>query len=316
MKRLSIALAFAAACAQQPAPNTGAGHEIAAQGPWTIDPGTDLNAFFECLEKEGATLVSAHRAGPRAGLPENALETMRATLDEVPALLEVDVATSADGVLYLMHDDTLERTTTGEGGVNALPFAKIEKLALEDNEGVASTFAPPRFSDALAFAKTRTILQVDFKKTTKFEPVIAEIRAAGAERRVILIAYSLGMAQKLHRLAPDMMISLSITNPDDLAAANAAKIESERLLAFTGVLEPDSALYDALNAADVEVIFGTLGRNGVDAMIAQTGEESQYAELSRIGVDILATDRPLEAHAALARAQRAAKAGVCGVKRG
>ncbi len=309
MRLLLPALLALAACA----PHTAA---PPAAGPWTIDPGADLNVFFECLEKEGATLVSAHRGGYRAGLPENAVETMRATMDAAPALLEVDVAASADGVLYLMHDDTLTRTTTGEGGVDALPFAEIAALKLEDKFGVLTPYAPPRLSEALAFAKARTILQIDFKKSARFEDVIAEIRAAGAERRVILIAYTLGAAQKLHRLAPEMMISLNITSPENRAAAEAAGIPAEKLLAFTGIEAPNKPLYDALNAGDIEVIFGTLGRAGIDRMIEETGEESQYAELSRIGVDILATDRAIEAQKALEKGGRAAKAGACGVKRG
>lgn len=315
MRRFIMAAAtVVAGCAQEaPAPVAS---PVAAAGRWTIDPGPDLNAFFECIEKEGATLVSAHRGGYRDGLPENALETMEATVDAIPALLEVDVASSADGVLYLMHDDTLDRTTTGEGPVDALPYAAIATLKLEDKKGLATPYAPPRFADALAFAKARTILKVDIKKTARFEDVVAEIRNAGAERRVVLIAYSLGAAQKLHRLAPEMMISLNMDEPGDLAAAAKAGIESDRLLAFTGTAAPNTPLYDALNAADVEVIFGTLGRQGIDATAAATGDDSQYTELSRIGVDILATDRPLEAEAALETSGRSAKADLCGVRRG
>ena len=312
---LIILLASVAACARPD--GTPKGDATATPtGSWSIDPGEDLNAFFECLEREGATLVSAHRGGPGPGLPENAIETMRATLENAPALLEIDVTSSADGVLYLMHDDTLERTTTGAGAANALPYAEIAKLRLEDDDGAPTPYAPPRFEDVLAFARERTLLQVDFKPAARFEDVIAAIRKAGAERRVILIAYKVGAAQKLHRLAPDMMISLNILSTEDLAAARAVRLPAERLLAFTGVEAPNGALNDALNAEDVEVIFGTLGRDGIDRAVEETGDDTQYAELSRIGVDIIATDRPAAAEKALAKAGRAAKAGMCGVKRG
>lgn len=304
-----------AACSQQAAPLAARSEAAPAGGAWSINPGPDLNAFFECLEKDGATLVSAHRGGPRAGFPENALETMAQTMTLAPALMEVDVATSADGVLYLMHDDDLARTTTGEGGVDALAFADIEALFLEDNDGARTPYHPTRLDAALDFAKSGAILQIDFKRTTRFEAVIAAIRAAGAQDRVILIAYSLSMAQKLARLAPEMMISLSMDEASDLDAAVAARLKPDRLLAFTGLEAPNAPLYDALNARDVEVIFGTLGRDGVDAAAEALGDDRVYVDFAEIGVDILATDRPVEADAALRAAGRAPVAGRCGVSR-
>lgn len=282
-------------------------------GAWSLAPAGDLNAFFDCLEHEGATLVSAHRGGPAPGFPENAIETMQATLAGAPALIELDVATSADGVLYLMHDDTLDRTTAGQGRADGLPFADIAALFLVDPKGKPTPYHPPRFEDVLRFAKSRTILQIDFKRTTRFEPVIAAIRAAGIGNRVILISYSLGMAQKLHRLAPEMMISYETKSPADLDAARAGGLPADRLLAFTGAEAPEPSLFAALRRARVEVIFATLGRNGVDAALAATGADDQYAALSREGVDILATDRPLAAERALDAAGRAAKPGQCGV---
>ncbi|MFQ5564615.1 MAG: glycerophosphodiester phosphodiesterase family protein, partial [Parvularculaceae bacterium] len=296
-------------------PDTGPSASAGAPG-WRLDPGGDLNGFFECLEAEGATLVSAHRGGPAPGYPENALQTFAATLAEVPAVLEVDVATSADGVLYLMHDDTLERTTTGEGASDALSWAKIEKLLLVDNEGTPTAFAPTRFDDALAWAKDRTILQVDFKKTTRFEDVVAEIRRQHAERNVIYIAYSLAQAERLHALAPDAMISLSLDSMSDLNRAVAGGVPADHIVAFTGTDIPRPHLFEILNGRDVEVIFGTLGgTDSVDNFIVETGEEGHYAEIAGLGVDILATDRPGAAQAALVAAGRGASDGLCGVAR-
>jgi len=298
-----------AACAQET--ETAASPEAAG---WRIAPEGDLNAFFDCLDEEGASLVAAHRGGPAKGYPENALETFKHTLFEAPALMEIDVATSSDGVLYLMHDDMLDRTTTGSGPANALPWAEVEKLRLEDDDGRQTKFAPTRFDEALEWAKGRTILEVDFKRTTKFEAVIDEIRRQHAEDSVILIAYTLAQAEKLHRLMPEAMISLSLTSQSELNRAVAEGIPADRLLGFTGVEAPNPRLFGALAERDVEVVFGTLGgADSIDAEIARSGDEGAYADLSRDGVDIIATDRPIEAQKALEEAGRAAKSGACGV---
>ena len=285
-------------------------------GGWVIATDGDLNAFFDCLETEGVTLVSAHRGGPYPGYPENALETMAAVLERIPAIMEVDVAAAADGVHYLMHDRTLERTTNGAGDVDALDWRALSALRLEDNDGRLTDFAPTRFDDALSWAKSRTILQVDFKSSASYEAVADEIRRQDAQERVILIAYSMASARKLHRLLPDAMISLSLDSQSALNRAIAEGLPGDRLMGFTGTDAPRARLFSILNDRDVEVIFGTLGRgDSIDNDIARAGDEERYAAIAAQGVDIIATDRPLEAHAALDAAGRGAGAGTCGIAR-
>ena len=304
-------------CSASEAPADNGSTTPGASAAWSIDPEGDLNAFFECLEQEGATLVSAHRGGPAPGYPENAVETMEAVLNEAPALMEIDVAASADGVLYLMHDDTLERTTTGAGDADALPWSEIRRLRLEDNNGLETAFAPTQFDAALRWARGRTILQIDFKRSARFEDVVREIKRQDAEDRVILIAYSTAAAEKLHRLIPGAMISLSLNSQSELNRAVAAGIPAGRLLGFTGTEAPRPRLFSILNNQDIEVIFGSLGgAASIDAEIASAGDEARYAEIAALGVDIIATDRPREAHAALVNAGRAPAAGACGVRDG
>lgn len=281
---------------------------------WSVAPNGDLNAFFDCLAENRVGLVSAHRGGPTDGFPENAIETMAALLYDAPAIMEVDVATSSDGVLFLMHDDRLDRTTTGAGEASALSWDEVRNLRLEDNNGRRSNFGPPRFDDALAWADGKTILQIDFKRSTSYADVADEIRRQRAQNRVILIAYSMAQAQKLHRLLPDTMISLSVDTQSDLNRAIASGVPADRILAFTGTEAPRPRLFGQIADRDVEVIFGTLGGSAsIDREIEGSGADKTYADLVRSGVDIIATDRPRAAFAALARDGLAPAAGACGV---
>ncbi len=312
----AVSVLALAACGES-VTNTDTDFSAAASEGWSIAPQGDLNSFFECLEASGATLVSAHRGGPYPGYPENAIETMDKLLADTPAIMEIDVATSADGVLFLNHDDTVNRTTNGDGRTDALAWSAIKKLRLEDNDGRLTPFSPTRFSDALAWAKGRTILQIDFKQTTRYEDVAAELKRQRAEDRVVLIAYSMGSARKLHRLMPDAMISLNLDTQSELNHAVAAGIPDDRILGFTGTEDPRPRLFSILNSRDVEVIFATLGgRDSIDNDIARSGYEALYADIAAQGADIIATDRPHEAHAAIAAAGRAVEAGECGVTKG
>jgi glycerophosphoryl diester phosphodiesterase len=288
------------------------------QGAWALVPESDLSAMLDCFEAAGQTLISAHRGGPSPGLPENAIPTMEALLAAHPAIMEVDVGQSADGVLFLLHDDRLDRTTTGTGEAAAQSWAALSQLRLKDNWGWVTPYAIPQLAEALAWARGRTVLQIDFKRSASVEAVVAAIREAGMAGSVILIAYSVDQAAALHRAAPEMLLSVSVDAPADVAALQAAGIPQERMVAFTGTRLPRPELYRELDQQNIEVIFGTLGRppRSIDAVIDRYGMDERYPELGKEGVDILATDRPREAAAALAEAGRLPKAGQCGVSRG
>lgn len=317
MDRWLIAVSFCALAACGDSVTNTDSYELAGGEGWSIAPEDDLNGFFDCLENKGFALVSAHRGGPYPGYPENAVETMAALMADIPAIMEIDVATSSDGALYLHHDDTLERTTTGEGPADALSWDELSRLTLEDNDGRKTDFAPTYFADALRWAGGRTILQIDFKRTTRYEDVIAEVKNQDAEDRVILIASSTASAAKLHDLLPEAMISLSLDTQSELNRAVAAGVSDDRLLGFTGTEDPRPRLFSILNGRDVEVIFGTLGgRDSIDNDIARSGYEALYADIAAQGADIIATDRPREAYAALKAAGRAPEAGQCGVTKG
>ena len=74
-----------------------------------------LPDYFDCLRENGGVVIAAHRGGPAPGYPENAIETMQFNFDNGVRIFEIDVAETRDGVLTLMHDDRLNRTTTGRG---------------------------------------------------------------------------------------------------------------------------------------------------------------------------------------------------------
>jgi glycerophosphoryl diester phosphodiesterase len=78
-------------------------------------------------QKATGLLVMAHRGG--AGLwPENTMLAFERARDLGVDVIEMDVRSTADGVLVVMHDATLERTTDGSGPVSALTLAQLKKL--------------------------------------------------------------------------------------------------------------------------------------------------------------------------------------------
>lgn len=298
---LALALALFSCTAEETAPDSKP--VPSAKAIFAIDPGThDLNSFFECLEEEGITLAAAHRGGAYPGLPENSLETMKTLIADAPMLLEIDVAATKDNRLILMHDDTLDRTTNGSGDVSRTNWADIQGLVLEDNDGKKTDHKVPLLSDVIDWADGKTILQIDIKNSVRYEDLVSLVREKGAEDRVVYITYTTGQARVLHRLHPEVMLSVSIDGIEDIGDLAGAGLKTDDMIAWTGNERPNPAVFRMLNNQDIEVIFGTLGgADSIDNLIADSGSDERYADIAAMGIDILSTDRPLEVIGALGK---------------
>ncbi|MCE7055785.1 glycerophosphodiester phosphodiesterase family protein [Algoriphagus sp. AGSA1] len=241
-------------------------------------------------------MVSAHRGGPYPGFPENAIETFANVLKYTPTIIELDVAMTKDGVLILMHDDKLDRTTTGSGLVSETSYGEIQELFLKDEEGGITDFKVPTFEDALIWSKGKTLLTVDIKKSVPYEKIVEAVRETQSEAHAALITYSFAAAKKLHDMAPELMLSVTIRNLEEMGRLEQSGIPWDRVIAFTGVAERPQEFNKALHDKGVFAILGVLGN--LDQSAVTRGDEL-YASFVQKGTDILATDRPIEAAAAI-----------------
>lgn len=237
-------------------------------------------------DSQAGLLVSAHRGGPRPGWPENAIPTFRQSLRYGPVLIETDVRITQDSVLVLMHDDTVDRTTTGQGRVDAHTLAELRQLQLLDDWGVPTPFEIDTVSEALAWAEGRAVITLDVKPNVPPERVVRAVEQANAANRVVVIAYTLNDAMRYHRLAPTLMLSVSATSVQDVNDLLDA-IPAERMIAFTGVGTERPAVWDRLREANVRSMVGTFGELDRRAL---TEGASVFVELLTQGVDVLATD--------------------------
>lgn len=260
----------------------------------------DIGAFFDCVREKSLTVIAAHRGGDQP--VENAIETFERTLGGAPGpvLLEVDVRRTSDGTLVLMHDETLDRTTTGSGPVASVDVAAFQKLQLKDEGGRVLEARPPTLKRALDWSKGKAILELDVKRGTPFPEVIAAVRAAGAENRVVIIVYTVEDAVAVHRQAPDLMLSAPPESVATLEGLSSMRADLSRILAWTGTREPNSALNIEMAQKGVEVIFGTLGNpeTSWDGRFAREGDQG-YTAFADTGIHVIASDRPLEAMRAI-----------------
>jgi len=257
----------------------------------------ELREFFR-YHPGSPPLIVAHRGGAYPGLPENSLAVFEYTLAHTHAIIETDFRLTRDNRIVMMHDGTLDRTTTGTGVVEEHTLDAMRALPLVDHQGTVTAHRTSSLQEVLAWAEERTIIAVDVKAPLTFQRMIDEIVIAGAEARVFIQTYNLEDALSVHRAHPGLMMSTSLRNLDDLAALEASGIPLENVIAHTGSREPeDPALYDHLRERRMYTMVGTLG--GMDREAA-AGNPGIYRSLLANGATIISTDRPVEVAQAIA----------------
>ena len=240
-------------------------------------------------------IVAAHRGGPMNGFPENCIETFENALVYAPCLIECDVARTKDSVLVMMHDKTLNRTTTGEGEVGGYTLEELKKLKLRDNQGNVTPYQIPTLAEVLDWARDKAIIELDIKRPVTPEEIAKIIREKQAENFTVVITYDTPATEYYHQLNPKLMISASAKGVEGVRRLLESGVDQKCLVAFVGVYEPSKDVYDLLHENGIRAILGTMGN--LDKKAEKHGLRV-YKQLLKNGADILATDNvPLAASA-------------------
>jgi glycerophosphoryl diester phosphodiesterase len=131
-----------------------------------------------------SVIVVAHRADWR-NFPENSLEAIQSSIEMGVDMLEIDVQRTKDGVLILMHDHNLDRTTTGTGNIADTNWEDIAKLNLKDHQGNVTAYKVPKLEDALLACKDRIMINLD-KADRYFDEVFEMLERTGTTNLIVM----------------------------------------------------------------------------------------------------------------------------------
>ncbi len=134
------------------------------------------------LKGEALVWVAAHR-GQWRDYPENSLPGILQAAKDGAEVIEIDLKRTKDGHLVLMHDATVDRTTSGTGRVEDLTLDQVKDLRLREGQGngpaPVTDLQVPTFAETLEAVQGHNVLLNLDKGWEYREQLMAELEAAG-----------------------------------------------------------------------------------------------------------------------------------------
>jgi glycerophosphoryl diester phosphodiesterase len=244
----------------------------------------------ECLRDPACDriMVAAHR-GEHSIYPENSIASIRAAALGGISLAEIDVQVSADGVLVVMHDGTVDRTTDGEGETSSFTWAQLQELLLDGGDpGDPETSRIPTFEQALEVAREEGIsLYVDVK--TSRTDLIAQAVHAGNYEDIALLRDDIPAIAPLANETPELWFLAAVSSMEDVQLA----LDTFPNLGVVEYTEPFSnpEIVAEIRALGLHVQQDVIA--GGD-FIGQIGDISGWLEFLNAGVLVPQSDFPLQ----------------------
>jgi glycerophosphoryl diester phosphodiesterase len=198
--------------------------------------------------RASSVLVIAHRGGIFPDIPENTLSNFRMAIQQGTDVIEVDLRSSRDGQILIMHDETLDRTTNGSGNISHFTLEELKQLDAGGGERI------PTFVDLLKIIEdTRAKLLLDIKKgpLLNIGKVITLIEQYHCSLDVIAGVRSLADLDSLKKINPNIRTLGFIGQPDQINLYIKAGVDIIRL--WPDWIDENTELVTSLREKNVPV---------------------------------------------------------------
>lgn len=246
-------------------------------------------------------MIIAHRGDWRYA-PENSLRGFANCIKSGFDAIEVDVRMTKDGVLVIMHDETVNRTTDGKGKVSDLTFEEIKKLHLKTPTNYVSDQTVPSFEEVLNLARGQILVYVDKWQAHK-EAVLEMVHRHGMDRQ-ILLAGPVNMESDAYKLAmqyPEVnyVPFFPCNGKNDEGKFSKLKNDMQPIgyyIAFPSdklpILKETKSYSEYGHRLWVDTLLGKCCNGGRNDQLALMDPESSYGWLLDHGFTVFFTDDP------------------------
>ncbi len=143
--------------------------------------------------------------------PENTLLSFRRAIDIGVDWIEFDLHESKDGVLVVIHDDTVDRTTNGKGKVSDMTFEQLQRLDAGNGQKI------PSLQQVIDLARDRVRLDMEIKQKGIENDVVNAIHENRLARQCMVSSFIYGSIKKVYELDPNIATAAIMSKlPDDI----------------------------------------------------------------------------------------------------
>jgi glycerophosphoryl diester phosphodiesterase len=238
-------------------------------------------------------LIAAHRGGA-ALWPENSPAAFRGAIALGVDALEFDVHQTADFIPVVVHDATLDRTTTLQGPVRDMTRAALGAARLRDAAGVPTEERVPTLAEVLdlaAAARVQVLPEIKLDDCRRPYPGLEErvldlLRTRGLLGRATVQSFDVPTLRRLRALEASVRTMLLVDH-SALAASGAPAEDTVAWAKAVGATDlgidhrlADGAVVSAARAAGARLSAWTVN------------DEADLLRVRALGVDLVMTDRP------------------------
>jgi glycerophosphoryl diester phosphodiesterase len=156
-----------------------------------------------------AFIVIAHR-GNHENAPENTIAAFKNAIKIGVDYVEVDLRTSKDSQLVVMHDATLDRMTDAKGLVSQFTWDTLKKMQVYDKAHPEFGFhSLPLFEEVLAACKGKIYIYLDFKNASVLQTYQLLLKYK-MEKQVVVYINSINQLLEWNKLAPHVPLMVSL----------------------------------------------------------------------------------------------------------
>lgn len=270
-----------------------------------LSKGNRVDTLLQYMNDGGKSkhvMIFAHRGNWRNSA-ENSILAFQDCINEGLDGIEVDLQMTKDSVLIIMHDETLDRTTTGSGKVSDYTIDELRKLRLLNPIGVKTRQTIPTFEQVLLLAKDKILIQVD--KWKAYGQQVADLaKKYNCERQIILRTTdnSKTTKQKYGNLLDNLIVMPVLVckggKVDEENLQDFIKNYSSPVMSFSFIREDYPILRKIKNLQEMgyRVWFNSLWDTfnaGHDEELAVTDPDNSYGWLINHGANIIFSDNPI-----------------------